>query len=252
MNNAVKLHVEGGVADIRLNRPERLNAINPDLLHGFADALKAAQSDPKVGVILIRGEGRAFCAGDDLKEFGQQRAGERETRRFIEDIQGITDLIMNGEKIVIGAIHGWAVGGGLEWVINCDMAIMSESCKCFFPEINLGLFVTGGVSSLLPNQVGLQKAKELILLGEHITAQQALDMGLVCRVVPDADLEKAARELTVKIAALPIIARESVKKVLNRSFQLPINEAMALETNATVKCFLDPEAMTRIEGKLEK
>ena len=195
---------------------------------------------------MISGEGRAFCAGDDLKEFDQQRTGEAETRKFIEDIQLITDLIVNGEKIVIGAIQGWAVGGGLEWVINCDMAIMSESCRCFFPEINLGLFVTGGVSSILPNQVGLQKAKELILLGERFTASQALEMGLVSRVVPDDQLQKVARDMARKIADLPKVARQNVKKVLNRSFQLPIEAAMKLETDATVECFLDPETVSRI------
>ena len=252
MREAAILNIENGIADIRLNRPDRLNAINPDLLKGFADALKAAQSDPRVEVILLRGEGRAFCAGDDLKEFGQQRAGESETRQFIEDIQEVTDLIMNGDKIVVGAIHGWAVGGGLEWVMNCDIAIMAESCKCFFPEISLGLFVTGGVSTLLPNQVGLQKAKEMILLGEHITAQQALDYGIVCRVVSDDSLEQEARGLSEKIAALPRIARQNVKKVLNKSFQLPLNEAMELETNATVECFLDPEAMDRVTNKLNQ
>ena len=248
MNNTVKLIISDGVAEIRLNRPERLNAINPDLLAGLADALRNAQADPDVEVILLCGEGRAFCAGDDLKEFNQQSTGEAETRRFIEDIQLVTDLIMNGDKIVVGAIHGWAVGGGLEWVMNCDLAIMSESCRCFFPEINLGLFVTGGVSSLLPNQVGLQRAKELILFGEHITADEALKMGLVCRVVPDKILYEQALKTARKVAELPKTARQNVKKVLNRSFQLSINEAMKLETDATVECFLDPEAMMRIEN----
>jgi len=238
--------VSDGIAEIRLNRPERLNAINPDLLSGFAAALEKAEKDPGVEVILICGEGRAFCAGDDLKEFHQQSSGKAETRRFIEDIQRITELIVNGEKIVVGAIHGWAVGGGFEWVLNCDLAIMAEGCRCFLPEINLGLFVTGGISALLPNAVGLQKAKAMILFGEQITAKEALDMGLVYRVAPDDRVYEEAVATAARIAGLPKLAQRNVKKVLNRSFQLSLADAMKLETDATVDCFLDPETAVRI------
>ncbi len=246
MTQTVLLSVADGIAEIVLNRPERLNAINPALLADFAAAIRAAQADPDVGVVLLRGAGRAFCAGDDLKEFDDQSRGPAETRAFIEAIQDITRLLMGGDAIVVGAIHGWAVGGGLEWVINCDLAVMAEGCRCFFPETALGLFVTGGVTALLPNQVGLQKAKEMILLGDRFDARAALDMGLVARVVPDHACLDDARGLARRIAALPAHSRRNVKRVLNRAFQLPLDQAMALETDATVEGFLAPETASLI------
>lgn len=239
----VQLTIADGIAEIVLDRPERLNAINPALLTDFAAAIREAQGQP---VILLRGAGRAFCAGDDLKEFESQSRGPAETRNFIEAIQDITRLLMGGDAVVVGAIHGWAVGGGLEWVINCDVAVMAEGCRCFFPETALGLFVTGGVTALLPNLVGLQKAKELILLGDRIDARTAQAMGLVSRVAADAAYLDEARALARRIATLPGHSRRNVKRVLNRAFQLPLDEAMALETDATVEGFLAPETAALI------
>lgn len=250
MFETVKLGVADGIAEIALNRPHRLNAINPALLRDFAAALRAAQGDPAVAVVLLRGEGRAFCAGDDLKEFEEQSGGPEATRAYVEEIQEITRLLLGGDEIVVGAIHGWAVGGGLEWVLNCDLAVMAKGCRCFFPETSLGLFVTGAVSTILPNLVGLQKAKELILLGDRFTAPEAHEWGLVSRLASDEDYLAEAQEIARRVAALPAHARRNVKRVLNRAFQLPIAEAMALETEATVEGFLHPETARRIAGRL--
>lgn len=251
MTSTVHLTVAGPIAHVVLNRPERLNAINRALLADFAQALRTAQADPAVAVILLRGEGRAFCAGDDLKDFDDQLGADAAaTRATIEAIQDITRLLMGGDAVVIGAIHGWAVGGGLEWVINCDLAVMGEGCRCFFPEAELGVFVTGGVSMLLPNMVGLQKAKELILLGERFTAAEALAMGLVSRVVPDDTVLETAEALARRVAALPAVARRNVKRVLNRACTLPLAAAMDLETDATVEGFLDPGTRARVASRL--
>lgn len=251
MTSTVLTRMSGPVAHIILNRPHRLNALNRTLLADFAAALQAVQADPSVAVIILRGEGRAFCAGDDLKDFDDQVGDDPSaTRSTIEAIQDITRLLMLGDAIVIGAIHGWAVGGGLEWVINCDMTVMGEGCRCFFPEAELGVFVTGGVSMLLPATVGLQKAKELILLGEQFTAAEALAMGLVSRVIPDAMVLETAEALAARVAALPAIARRNVKRVLNRACTASLAEAMALETDATVEGFLDPGTRARVAARL--
>ncbi len=246
MSDMVLLDVSGRIAHVKLNRPGRLNAINPALLEDFADKLRQALDDADVDVILLSGEGRAFCAGDDLKEFEEQAVDAEGTRAYAEQIQEITRLIVLGDKIVVGAIHGWAVGGGLEWVINCDIAVAGEGARFFFPETRLGLFVTGGVTAMLPSLVGLQKAKELILLGEKFDARQAMDMGIVSRVVPDADVLDSARALAEDIVTLPAIARRNVKTVFNQAFQRPIDEVLALEVDATVEGFLDPESKRRV------
>ncbi len=139
-----------GVRVVTLNRPQRLNAITPELLEELIAALQAADRDPVIRAVVLTGAGRAFCAGDDLKEFGSQSTDEASTRAYIERIQDVTRAMLLGDTPVIGAVRGWAVGGGLEWVINCDFAIAAEGTRFFFPEISLGVFVTGGVTELLP------------------------------------------------------------------------------------------------------
>lgn len=246
MTDTVITKRDGTIRTIILNRPERLNAINPELLGDFLEALKEGNADPETRVMIITGAGRAFCAGDDLKEFDSQVGTEAETRAYIESIQDITREIVLNDKMVLGAIHGWAVGGGLEWVINCDLAVMSEQTRCFFPEISLGVFVTGAVTTILPKLVGLQKAKEMILFGERFDAAQALDWGLVWKVVPEADLMKEALKAAERIVELPEGAVRDLKRVMNRACHLDAEGAMALETDATVSGFLDPATAARI------
>ena len=237
---------DNGIRSIILNRPDRLNAINPELLNDFLIALREGNADPETRVMVISGAGRAFCAGDDLKEFDDQVGTEEETRAYIESIQDTTREIVLGDKIVLGAIHGWAVGGGLEWVINCDFAIMAEGTRSFFPEISLGVFVTGAVTTILPKLVGLQKAKELILLGERFDAAQALGWGLIWKVVPETDLMRETMATAARIADLPELAVRDLKRVINRACDLDVEAAMKLETDATVRGFLDPATADRI------
>jgi len=233
-----------GVRQITLNRPERLNAITPGLLEDLLAALDAAAADPGVRAILLTGAGRAFCAGDDLKDFAEQVGAEPATRAYVERIQDVTRRLTLGDKPVVGAIRGWAVGGGLEWVINCDLAIAAEGTRFFFPEVSWGLFVTGGVTSQLPRLVGLQKARELILFGERFDAAQALDWGLLWQVVPDEELMAAALATARRVAALPPGPVRALKRILARD--LDMAAAMAAETDATVAGFLDPETARRV------
>jgi len=246
MSGTVLSERRDGVTTVTLNRPDRLNAINPRLLADLKAALDDANGDPATGCILLRGAGRAFCAGDDLKEFDEQAGTEAETTRYVEAIQDITRAIVLGEKMVVGAMHGWAVGGGLEWMINCDLVLVAEGSRFFFPEISWGLFVTGAVTALLPRLVGLQKAREMILLGEKFDAAQAVDWGLALRQVPGAELFAEAHALAARIAALPPVAVRDLKQVLNKAATLDAEGAMALETAATVRGFLDPETARRI------
>ena len=246
MTEAVLSELKEGVATITLNRPERLNAINPALLAGLTAALRAADADTAVRAIVLRGAGRAFCAGDDLKEFDEQGRSSADARSYVEAIQDVTRALALGGKMVVGAIHGWAAGGGLEWVINCDLVVMAEGTRCFFPEIGLGLFVTGGVTTLLPRLIGLKRARELILFGERFDAREALAMGLVWKLVPETDLFASADEAARRIAALPPKQVSDLKRVINRACQLDLEAALALETEATVRAFLDPTTRARV------
>lgn len=235
-----------GVQKITLDRPHRLNAIVPALLDDLIAAFDAANNDERVGAILLTGEGRAFCAGDDLKEFSSQASDEKGTTAYIERIQDVTRAMVLGRRPVIGAIRGWAVGGGLEWVINCDFAIAAKGTRFFFPEIALGVFVTGGVTELLPRLVGLQRAREMILLGEKFDADQAKDWGLLRDVVADDALISAATDLARRLAALPRDRVSDLRRILARRDGAGLANAMAAETEATVKGFLDPETAKRV------
>ena len=241
MSQTVTSQLSDGLRTITLNRPERLNAINPELLAELETALEGANADPETKVIVLRGAGRAFCAGDDLKEFDRQVGTEAETRAYVEAIQDITRAMVFGDKMVVGAIHGWAVGGGLEWMINCDLAVLAEGTRCFFPEVSLGLFVTGGVTALLPAAVGLRKTRELILFGERFDAAQALEMGLAWKVVPEARVFAEAEAAARRIMALPAHAVTALKRTLARVPGRDLEAAMALETEATLAGFLHPE-----------
>ena len=242
----VTTSVEPGYRLVTLNRPERLNAINGDLLDDLSAALKAANADTGIASIVLTGAGRAFCAGDDLKEFEAQARTEAEARSHVERIQEITRLIVDSPHIVIVAAAGWAVGGGLEWTINADLVVMADDCRCFFPELSLGLFVTGGVTYLLPERCGRSAALELMLLGERFDAARARELGIAGRVVPRARLLDEATEIAVKIATLPLARVRQLKRVIQRATDL--DTAMRLETDETIAAFLDPDTARRIAG----
>lgn len=235
-----------GVRIITLNRPHRLNAIMPELLEDLIAALREADQDADVRAIVLTGAGRAFCSGDDLKEFASEAKDEASARAYIERIQDVTRLMVLGSTPIVGAIRGWAVGGGLEWMINCDFALAAAGTRCFFPEVALGVFVTGGVTELLPRLVGLQRARELILLGERFDAAQAHAWGLVWKVVPDDVLMRDAVALARRIAALPQGPVRDLRRILARSAGTGLAAAMAAETDATVRGFLDPETARRV------
>ena len=250
MSNTVLYSTKSGVATISLNRPKRLNAINPELLKTLHDAIQAANDDDNVRVILLRGQGRAFCAGDDLKEFDQQVGTESETRAYIENIQNISRGLCLNQKMVVGAIHGWAVGGGLEWVINCDFVVMARTTRFFFPEISLGIFVTGGVTKLLVEQIGLSRAREMILLGEKYAATDALRLGFDWRIVEDSQVFEVGNDLAKRITALPINPVRNLKRVMRESSTLTLEQTLILETKATVEGFLDPQSAELVRERL--
>ena len=250
MSTTVLYSVSEGIATITLNRPHRLNAINPELLSDFKSALDQANVDSDVQAIILCGAGRAFCAGDDLKEFDQQVRNPIETRAYIEHIQDITRGLCLNHKMVVGAIHGWAVGGGLEWTTNCDFVVMAQSCRFFFPEISLGVFVTGGVTRLLVEQIGLQNAREMILFGNRYAASDAEQLGFSWRIVEDEDVMPLARSLAQRIAALPSGPVKNLKRALQASSTASLETAMALETEATLEGFLDPLSIDRVRAHL--
>ncbi len=236
-----------GVRTITLNRPDSLNAMNGLLVADVAAAFEAANEDEATKAIIFTGAGRAFCAGDDLAEHVHP-GSPAQARAQVEAIQRCTRAIVFTGKPVIGAINGWAVGGGFEWAINCDFPIWARSARGFFPEVSWGLFVTGGVTALLPALAGLSKAREMLFLGERYGAEDLLQAGVAWRVVDDDCLMDEAAAVAQKLAGLPPQAVQDMKRTLGRVALGDLETAMALETDATVRGFLDEETTQRIAG----
>lgn len=248
----VDLAAEGPVSVVTLNRPARLNAIGGSLLPDLHAALGAAQADPRTRVIVLAGAGRAFCAGDDLQEFAQQAATAQSVGEMCERIQQITRDLMFGPKIVVGACQGYAVGGGFEWLLNCDLVVAADDLVAFFPEMSLGHFVTGGVTHLLPSTVGYQRAMELLVLGERQDAAALARLGLVNRVVPRDALLPEALALAARVAERAEGAVRSLKRVMARSLGAQLAAALEQERQAAVSCFSDAQTAQRIAAFQER
>jgi len=238
---------DDGLRTLLLNRPAQLNAMNRQLISDVTRAFDDANADEDTRVIVFSGAGRAFCAGDDRHEH-QHPANEAEARNFVELIQNATRAIVLGDKPVVGAINGWAVGGGFEWAINCDFPIWSQSAQGFFPEVSLNLFVTGGVTALLPALVGLNRAREMLFLGERYDAQALLDMGVAWRMVADAQLMDTARATALRLARLPPHSVRAMKRVLRHTSSADFERALSLESEATVAGFMDPQTTALLKN----
>jgi enoyl-CoA hydratase/carnithine racemase len=217
-----------------------MNAMNRLLIDEVSVAFDDANRDQDTRVIIFTGEGRAFCAGDDRHEHVHPET-EEEARAVVDAIQRATVSIVMGAKPVVGAINGWAVGGGFEWAINCDFPIWAESAKAFFPEVSLNLFVTGAVTSILPSIVGPVKAREMLFLGNRYSAAELREIGVAWKVVPDDELLREAEVIASQLAALPTLSTRAMKRVLNQAIAGGLQQALNLETEATVAGFLDPE-----------
>jgi enoyl-CoA hydratase/carnithine racemase len=238
---------DNGVRTISLNRPDSLNAMNRQLIDDVARAFDDANADQATRIIIFTGAGRAFCAGDDRREHIHPE-NEAEARELVNAIQRATQAIVFGGKPVVGAINGWAVGGGFEWAINCDFPIWAKSAKGFFPEVSLNLFVTGAVTSLLPALVGLNKAREMLFLGDRYEAAELEKIGVAWRVVNDDRLMDEAREVANRLSELPPLSVRAMKRVLNQTASSDLNRSLQLETEATIAGFLDPETTERLKN----
>jgi enoyl-CoA hydratase/carnithine racemase len=224
------------VALLRLNRPEALNALNEPLLRALLGSVDAARRDSAVRCLLLVGAGRAFCAGGDLKAMLTMKDKE-EFRAYIQLFQQLSGEMRRVEKPSLAAVHGYALAGGFELALTCDLRIASEEAVFGLPDTPLGVSPTSGMTWLLPRIVGLGWAKHLAFTGERIDARQAERIGLVTRVVPTARLEQEAVELAMAIAANPPLALRYVKTTFDLASDVDLQTALAYETEAEVACY---------------
>lgn len=222
-NIIVEVHDRVGL--IRLNRPKAFNALNSALLRELAEALAALDRDETIGAIVITGNDRAFAAGADIAEMQNASAVEM----LIGDHISLFDSIMCVKKPIIAAVSGYALGGGCELAMACDMIIASETAQFGQPEINLGVIPGAGGTQRLTRAVGKAIAMEMVLNDRRLSAQEAYQFGLVNRVVPtEAHLEEALA-LAAQIAARAPVAVRLAKESVNKAHELALSEGLAFE-----------------------
>src|SRR6201999_3842006 len=233
MNDMVLQKLEGGLLTITMNRPERKNALNPEMVAGLVEAARRAADDPEVRAVLFKGAGGSFCVGGDVKSMAAGRAPlpfevkMANLRRGME----VSRILHQMPKPVVAQLDGAAAGAGLSMALSCDLRIASESCKITTAFAKVGFSGDYGGTYFLTKILGTAKARELYLMSPVLTAKEALGLNMVTKVVPDAEIDAAAREVAMSLATGPSIALGYIKRNINNA------ETMTLEA-----CF-DGEAI---------
>ncbi|WP_319409290.1 enoyl-CoA hydratase/isomerase family protein [uncultured Desulfosarcina sp.] len=248
--NAVIYEKREKVGVITFNRPHRLNAINEALLKGFIHQLLTAQKDPGVQSVIVTGAGRAFCAGEDLKETSSGKSFKQWTIE-VDALQDVQRVILGLGKPLIAAINGYAVGGGLEFALSCDIRIAAEGATFGFPETSVGLTVTTAGTKLITQIVGLGKAKELILTGRFVDAKEALDIGLVNQVVTAEALLDQAMDMCRSINKRSSLAVKLSRIAIDQGMHASFEQILELEASHLLTCINSNEQQALVEKKLK-
>jgi enoyl-CoA hydratase/3-hydroxyacyl-CoA dehydrogenase len=231
----VKLEVEDGIAIITMNRPEAMNALNERVLRELREAVAQVRDDPAVRVVMITGEGPAFVAGADIR--AMMAKNQIEIREFIRFGHAVMSDIERLEKPVIAAINGFALGGGLELALACDIRLASTDARMGFPEVGLGIFPGFGGTQRATRLIGKGRACELVFTAAQISAEEAASIGLVNRAVPPQELMAEARQLAKRIAGQGPVAVARAKTAINQALQVGLDAGLDFETEAVTLTF---------------
>lgn len=249
--SVILIEKKGKVAKLTINRPESLNALNAEVLRGLHDALLDLNKDPSVLVITIEGAGeKAFVAGADIAGMKNMTAVEAE--EFASLGQRTFRMLETTKKITVAVVKGFALGGGCELAMSCDMIYASNKSKFGQPEVNLGVIPGFGGTQRLPRLVGIQKARELIYTGRIIGADEAKTIGLVAQVFAPEEIDAEVSKLLEEITAKGPYALAQAKQALRLGQDLDLNRACAMEKELFALCFSHPDQKEGMNAFLEK
>ncbi|HVA81894.1 MAG TPA: enoyl-CoA hydratase-related protein [Candidatus Binataceae bacterium] len=222
---------KGNVADVVFNRPHAANTINLDLAREFSDAIRICAEDPTIRAVVLRGEGKLFCAGGDLKDFGTQPSAQLPgyLERVTHFLHRAITTFAHMSSPIVAAVHGSAAGAGFSLVCACDFVIAAKSAKFTMAYTNAALTPDGSSTYFLPRIVGYKRALELSTLNPVLSADEAFALGLVTRVVPDSDVVSAATAMATQLAAGPTGAYGGVKRLLLASANNSLETQMSRE-----------------------
>lgn len=247
MTEGFRLEQDGPITTVVFDNGP-VNTVDPPFIEGLIDALPAVTEDPAVRCIVLRGKGKVFVGGADIRVMRRLDPDTyRAMRRWVE-VQRILEL---APKPVVAALNGHALGGGAELALACDLRILHERATFGFPETRLGIFPGAGGSQRLPRLIGPHRAKRLIMDGTRLTAKEALDQGLVDLIAGD-DFETVVETEAARLAALPTETIGLVKQVIDRGWGLPIDEAMAVEEAHVLRNLELTDAAEGLQAFLDK
>ena len=238
MNDMVLQKLEGGLLTITMNRPERKNALNPEMVAGLVEAARRAADDPDVRAVLFKGAGGSFCVGGDVKSMAAGRAPlpfevkMANLRRGME----VSRILHQMPKPVVAQLDGAAAGAGLSMALSCDLRVASESCKITTAFAQVGFSGDYGGTYFLTQLLGSARARELYLTSPVLTAREAHAIGMVTKVVPDAEIDTAAHELALSLAQGPSIALGFIKRNINNAEHLPLEDCFDGEAIHHTRC----------------
>ena len=244
----VNKEVEKYIALIQLNRPKELNALNLQLMNEMRDALKELDADDNVRVIIITGNEKAFAAGADIKQMSDKSAIDM----LNIDQFSTWDQIKKTKKPLIAAVSGFALGGGCELMMHCDLIVASETARIGQPEIKIGVMPGAGGTQRLSRSVGKALAMEMVLTGRFITAEEALKAGLINRIYPVELYLKMSIEWAKEIAELSPVAIKLAKEAVLQSFNTPLDEGLLLERKNFYLCFAAEDQKEGMAAFVEK
>ncbi|WP_020173816.1 enoyl-CoA hydratase [Methyloferula stellata] len=244
----IEVETHGRVGLIRLNRPQALNALSLPLIHDLNAALDAFESDPGIGALILTGSAKAFAAGADIKEMQSKTFIEA----YLEDFIGQWERLSRARKPVIAAVAGFALGGGCELALMCDMIIAADTAKFGQPEIKLGIIPGSGGSQRLTRIIGKSKAMDLCLTGRMMDAAEAERAGLAARVVPAERLIDEALEAAAAIASMSLPATIMAKASVNRAYETTLAEGVRFERLSFYSLFGTEDQKEGMAAFLEK
>ena len=223
------------VAHISLNRPECVNAYNIQMRDDFSDALLAVELDPDIRALLITGEGRGFCAGADLTEFGS--APSQVIARHVRWARDVWGHLINLDKPIVAAVHGFCIGSGLEIALLCDLRIASRNTVFSLPEVQLGMIPAAGGTQTVPRAANTSHALDLLLTGRRADSEEALSLRLVTRLTELDSLRDEACELAKLLAETPPESMAAMKQILRQGLDLDLVRALGLEKRISARLY---------------
>lgn len=250
--SSIELKIKNGIAYITLNRPEVFNSFNREMALRLQQVLDDCESNPDIRTMVLTGNGKAFCAGQDLKEVTSPELNPGFKKILEEHYNPIITRIRNIKKPIIGAINGVAAGAGANIALACDIVVAHEKVSFIQAFSLIGLIPDSAGTFFLPRLIGFQKASALAMLGDKVSAEEAANMGMIYKVLPLESFQEEVNELALKLANMPTLALGKIKEAFNQSLTNNLEEQLALESKLQIEAAKTEDYEEGVSAFVEK